>query len=62
VLDILTSGRARERDLIDNRRVVQRIEREPKFGRNIWGLFCLEVWQQEFHDKAAEFRHQVELS
>lgn len=62
VLDTLTSGRALERDLIDNRRVVQQIESESKFGRNIWGLFCLEVWQQEFHDKAAEFKQQVQLS
>lgn len=62
VLDTLTSGRALERDLIDNRRVVQQIESESKFGRNIWGLFCLEVWQQEFQDKAAEFKQQVQLS
>jgi asparagine synthase (glutamine-hydrolysing) len=59
VLDNLTSRRAHERELIDNRRVVQQIESESKFGRNIWGLFCLEIWQQEFHDKTAEFKQQV---
>ena len=62
VIGVLTSARARERDLIDNRRVVRQIESEPRFGRNSWGLFCLEVWQQEFHDKAAEFKHQAQAS
>ena len=62
VIDILSSGRARQRDLIDNRRVVKQIESESRFGRNTWGLFCLEVWQREFHDRAVEFRQQAEVS
>ena len=62
VIDILSSGRARQRDLIDNRRVVKQIESESRFGRNTWGLFCLEVWQQEFHDRAVEFKQQSEVS
>ena len=62
VIDILSSGRARQRDLIDNRRVVEEIESESRFGRNTWGLFCLEVWQQEFHDRAVKFKQQAEVS
>jgi len=62
VIDILSSGRARQRDLIDNRRVVKQIESESRFGRNTWGLFCLEVWQQEFHDRAVKFKQQAEVS
>lgn len=61
VLDILTGQRARGRDLIDNRQVVRQIETESKFGRNTWGLFCLEVWQQEFHDRSADFKHQLSV-
>jgi asparagine synthase (glutamine-hydrolysing) len=61
VLDTLTTTAARERGLIDNRRVVERIESEPKFGRNIWGLFCLEVWQQQFHDRTADFKRASRL-
>jgi asparagine synthase (glutamine-hydrolysing) len=56
VTDIFSSGAARGRDLIDNRRVLEGLDREPKFGRKIWGLLCLELWQQAFHDRAAEFR------
>ncbi len=62
VRDTLSSRRALSRDLIDNRKVLQKVSKEPKFGRNIWGLLCLELWQQVFHDRAAEFKHQRHLS
>jgi asparagine synthase (glutamine-hydrolysing) len=62
VIDALTTSKARDRDLIDNRRVVKQIETESRFGRNTWGLFCLEIWQQEFHDKATGFKHDAEMS
>jgi asparagine synthase (glutamine-hydrolysing) len=56
VVDTLSSHEARNRDLIDNRKVLARLDDEPKFGRKIWGLLCLELWQQIFHDRAASFR------
>ncbi len=56
VYDLFSSQVAQDRALIDNRAVLAKIDREPKFGRNIWGLLCLEIWQREFHDKAAQFR------
>ena len=56
VHDILTSGRAVNRPLIDNRKVVDRLDAEPQFGRTVWGFLCLELWQQEFHDKHQEFK------
>jgi asparagine synthase (glutamine-hydrolysing) len=56
VMDVFTTRAAREREVIDNRLVAQNLESEPAFGRKIWGLLSLEIWQQEFHDKAAYFR------
>lgn len=56
VHDVLSSDKARQRDLVDNKRVLEQLDEEPKFGRKIWGLLCLELWQQEFHDKEAEFK------
>ena len=56
VMDILTSQAAKGRELIDNIRAVEKIEKEGQFGRNIWGMFCLELWQRSFHDRQAEFR------
>lgn len=52
VLDTLSTPAALSRELIDNRKVAARIETEPQFGRNLWGLLSLELWQQQFHDAA----------
>jgi asparagine synthase (glutamine-hydrolysing) len=56
VHDVLSSQAALDRDLIDNRKVLDRLGDEPRFGRKIWGLLCLELWQRVYHDRAAEFR------
>ncbi len=60
VRDTLSTSAARSRDLVDNRQVLAKLDREPKFGRNIWGLLCLEIWQQEFHDQAAAQRRAAQ--
>ena len=52
----LTTRNALQRDLVDNRKLISGLDKEPKFGRKVWGLLCLELWQQEFHDKASEFK------
>lgn len=56
VHDILTTDKARNRDLINNSAVLNKIEKEGQFGRNIWGAFCLEIWQRNFHDKKEYYR------
>ncbi len=54
--EILEAPAARHRELTDNRAVLESMDREPQFGRKIWGLLCLELWQQEFHDQEARFK------
>ncbi len=56
VIDTLSTTAALSRDHIDNRQVLAGLSRESAFGRGFWGLLSLELWQQEFHDRAAEFR------
>ena len=56
VRDILTTRQALGRDLVDNGRVLGRAEADGSYGRTFWGLFNLELWQQTFHDRSAEFR------
>ncbi len=56
---VLSTRRAVTRDLVDNRKVLQGLEREGQYGRKLWGLLCLELWQQAFHDRAASFRQMV---
>jgi asparagine synthase (glutamine-hydrolysing) len=57
--DVLSTPEARQRELTDNCAVLESIDREPQFGRKVWGLLCLELWQQQFHDREAEFKASV---
>jgi asparagine synthase (glutamine-hydrolysing) len=62
VVDTLSSSRALSREFIDNRRVLEAIQSEPAYGRNIWGMLSIELWHQEFHDRAHELRSLVGVS
>ena len=60
IMDILSSQKAGQRDFINNKKVIQKIDSEGSFARNLWGFFCLELWQTIFHDRANEYRKMVE--
>lgn len=60
MMDLFSTHAAQNRNLVDNRKVVESMHKEPKFGRKIWGLLSLELWQQEFHDKEFEYKHLLE--
>ncbi|MGH2462326.1 MAG: asparagine synthase (glutamine-hydrolyzing) [Candidatus Limnocylindria bacterium] len=53
--DILSSRAAFDREFVDNRAVLASLDGEAAFGRGFWGLFSLELWQQQFHDRAQSF-------
>ena len=59
VTDVLSTPAAMSRDLIDTRGVLAALDTEPEFGRNLWAVLSLELWQQEFHDKAASYRTRL---
>ncbi|MCE5279256.1 MAG: asparagine synthase (glutamine-hydrolyzing) [Planctomycetaceae bacterium] len=59
VRDVFSCRPALERGLVNNKNVLQNMDREPKFGRKTWGLLCLELWQQEFHDKQSQYKKLV---
>jgi asparagine synthase (glutamine-hydrolysing) len=59
VHDIFSTQKALQRDLVDNRLVLEGLEKEEKYSRKIWGLLCLELWQQEFHDKQHVYKGLV---
>jgi asparagine synthase (glutamine-hydrolysing) len=56
VMDIFSSRQALSRDLVNNKSTLQGLQGESKFGRKIWGLFSIELWNREFHDQAYKFR------
>jgi asparagine synthase (glutamine-hydrolysing) len=57
--DIFSSRHALARGLVDNRAVLSQLDQEPRFGRKLWGLLCLELWQRAFHDQAAHFKQLI---
>jgi asparagine synthase (glutamine-hydrolysing) len=56
VTDILSSEAARSRSLVDNQRVLDGLVGEEPFGRKVWGLLQLELWQRAFHDRERELK------
>ena len=55
--DTFASDAACARPYLDPRFDVDAlISREGKFSRNLWALLSLELWQQEFHDRASDWR------
>jgi asparagine synthase (glutamine-hydrolysing) len=60
VLDTLSSDAARGRPLIDNGKVLAGLNTEHRYGRRVWGLLSLELWQRAFHDDAARFRKMLQ--
>jgi asparagine synthase (glutamine-hydrolysing) len=51
VLDIFAGESARRPYFNPRFDVEAMLRREGMFGRNLWALLCLELWQQEFHDR-----------
>jgi asparagine synthase (glutamine-hydrolysing) len=60
VTDTLSSDAALGRALVDNGKVLAKLDQEPRFGRKVWGLLSLELWQRAFHDRAQSFRKRAE--
>lgn len=56
VLEIFKVQEEKKRSFFNTKEILKGLETEPKFGRKIWGLLCLELWCQEFLDKKAEYK------
>jgi asparagine synthase (glutamine-hydrolysing) len=56
IQDVFHSSNAGHREYLNAAFDIRElIATEGKFTRKVWGLLSLELWQQEFHDKAHEF-------
>ena len=60
VTETLSSRAALGRPLVKNAVAVERLGEERPYGRKIWALLSLELWQQAFHDRAGEFRRMLQ--
>lgn len=61
VRDVFSSRKALSRGLINNAKVLQGLTSESRYGRKIWGLLSIELWQQAFHDRASSFRSMANV-
>ncbi len=59
IIDTLQVGSGR-REYVDNDEVIANLETESQFGRRLWGFLSLEIWQQQFHDRASELRNMAD--
>ena len=59
VCGIFEHGRDNGRDFFNSEVILENLSKEGKFSRKIWGLLSLEIWMQQFHDRAREFKNQL---
>jgi asparagine synthase (glutamine-hydrolysing) len=58
VSDIFNSQTAKQREYLNTSfDINSEINEEGKFGRKLWGLLSLELWQEEFHDKQSKYKN-----
>ena len=56
IYENLNSKKARSRAYLrKNINIEKLLLDESQSGRKIWGILCLELWQQEFHDKMHQY-------
>ena len=59
VQDIFSSKQAQSRPFMRSEKVLESFGEEARFSRKTWGLLSLEIWHQQFHDKAHEWKAMV---
>jgi len=59
--DTFGTAAARTRAHVDNSLVMSQFERDGQFGRSLWGMLSLELWQQAFHDRHIRFDPDEEV-
>jgi asparagine synthase (glutamine-hydrolysing) len=57
--DILTSMAKNNRPFINSEVLLNNLGKEARFSRKTWGLISLELWYQQFHDKASEWKQMA---
>ena len=51
IMDVMTSKKAKERNIVDTKYLEEIINSERPFSRGLWGLLSMEIWFNEFIDK-----------
>jgi asparagine synthase (glutamine-hydrolysing) len=56
ILDLFSTMSKKHRQYINAEAAMENFSKTSRFSRKIWGLLSLEIWHQQFHDKAADWR------
>jgi len=60
--DTFSGTRAGQREYLNEKFDINSlVNSETRFSRKLWGLLSLELWQQEFHDKAHEYKNMANI-
>jgi asparagine synthase (glutamine-hydrolysing) len=58
VMDIFQTMITKKRPYINSDAVMSNFGQAARFSRKSWGLLSLELWHQQFHDKASDWKKQ----
>ncbi|MDE3016041.1 MAG: asparagine synthase (glutamine-hydrolyzing) [Pseudomonadota bacterium] len=62
LMDTFSSRRAKERYYLNADRLLANLDTPGKFSRKLWGFLSLELWQQQFHDRAGYYKNLANFS
>lgn len=56
ITDIFMTQKTRHREFFNSEAILANFDKAERFSRKGWGLLSLELWHQQFHDQAAQYR------
>jgi asparagine synthase (glutamine-hydrolysing) len=58
--DIFSTQKSRHRQFFNSDAILANFDKAERFSRKGWGLLSLELWHQQFHDRAAHYRRAID--
>lgn len=62
VQDTFATQKSRHRQFFNSDAILANFGKAERFSRKGWGLMSLEIWHQQFHDRAGDFRRMIDQS
>lgn len=57
IRDTFNSQKSANRPYTNHKEIIANLDNNAAFSRKLWGLLSLELWYQNFHDKATEIKY-----